>query len=384
MPQTAMAEARRIHKRCYSPVDLGLLDAPPEHSYDAITRLAMKLFKVPVSLISIVDEDNDRQFFKSQIGLPEPWASMRQTPLSHSFCQHVKVRCAPLIVRYAPKHDLVCNNLAIRDLNVIGYLGVPIHAPDQSPLGALCVIDGQERDWTDEDVSLLEDLATCVRDEILLRSTLKKNRALFGQLEAAHGRVCRYNALRESIVMAFMAPELSPDDRFQAMLRAGCTALDLTHGAIARITGSRAEIVFGVHPRGANVETDGFGTGQTLCGAVACGEAIQHSHDVRHSAFAKKANVFGHVPGSFVAAPIVLNGVLYGVLEFSSRAARSSPWGEEELSMVSIIAMFASAHLALHGEIAALKRSETALLDHLMDAKRHASDGVAAAGAEPP
>ena len=32
--------------------------------------------------------DADRQFFKSCLGMPEPWASQRGTPLSHSFCQH--------------------------------------------------------------------------------------------------------------------------------------------------------------------------------------------------------------------------------------------------------------------------------------------------------
>ncbi len=33
--------------------------------------------------------DRDRQFFKSSIGLKEPWARSRQIPLLHSFCQHV-------------------------------------------------------------------------------------------------------------------------------------------------------------------------------------------------------------------------------------------------------------------------------------------------------
>jgi hypothetical protein len=63
----------------------GLLDSPPEESFDRFTRLATRLFKTPVALVSLVDAD--RQFFKSAIGLPEPWASLRQSPLSHSFCK---------------------------------------------------------------------------------------------------------------------------------------------------------------------------------------------------------------------------------------------------------------------------------------------------------
>ncbi|MDJ0629390.1 MAG: GAF domain-containing protein [Rhodobacter sp.] len=370
MTQSALAQARTIQDRSYSLTELGLLDAPAEAGFDAITRLALRLFDVPVALISVIDEPNDRQFFKSQIGLRDPWAGMSQTPLSHSFCQHVKASGTPLVVPYAPENALVCGNPAIRDLGVIGYMGVPILAPDGQPIGALCVIDGQRRSWTDENVGLLADLANCVSDEIALRNTVKRNAALFAQLEAAHHRICRYTALRESIVMAFMAPELSVDDRFQAMLRAACTALDLTHGAIVRIAGSRADAVFAVPPFDDRAGGECFGTGQTLCAAVAGGEAIRHSHDLTRSELAGRASVFGHVPCTFIGAPIVMNGALYGVLELSSRVPRAAPWGEEELSAISIVAMFASAHLALHGEIAALKRSETALAGHLLDAKR--------------
>jgi hypothetical protein len=64
-----------------------LLDSPVEEIFDRFTRLASASLQAPVSLVSLVDRD--RQFFKSSIGLQEPWASKRQTPLSHSFCQHV-------------------------------------------------------------------------------------------------------------------------------------------------------------------------------------------------------------------------------------------------------------------------------------------------------
>ena len=50
----------------------GLLDTPSEESFDRLTRLATALLRVPVALVSLVD--GDRQFFKSQQGLPEPWA----------------------------------------------------------------------------------------------------------------------------------------------------------------------------------------------------------------------------------------------------------------------------------------------------------------------
>jgi hypothetical protein len=63
-----------------------LLDSPPEEAFDRLTRLARSVLHVSASYVSLVD--GERQFFKSAVGLSEPWASSRQTPLTHSFCKH--------------------------------------------------------------------------------------------------------------------------------------------------------------------------------------------------------------------------------------------------------------------------------------------------------
>src|SRR5215212_1356552 len=94
-----------------------LLDTPAEEAFDRLTRLATRILRVPVSLVSLIDRD--RQFFKSCVGLPEPWASARQTPMSHSFCQHAVVTARPLVIEDAREHPLVRENLAIPDLGVI-------------------------------------------------------------------------------------------------------------------------------------------------------------------------------------------------------------------------------------------------------------------------
>jgi PAS domain S-box-containing protein len=146
---------------------LALLDSPTEHAFDRLTRLASKLLRVPVSLVSLVDAD--RQFFKSSVGLAEPWASERETPLSHSFCQHVVAESAPLIISDASKHPLVQANLAITDLGVVAYAGIPLTTTDGYALGSFCAIDTVPRAWTAEEISILEDLAASAMTEIELR-----------------------------------------------------------------------------------------------------------------------------------------------------------------------------------------------------------------------
>jgi signal transduction histidine kinase len=144
-----------------------LLDSPVEETFDRFTRLASTILKTPVALVSLVDRD--RQFFKSSIGLPEPWASRRQTPLSHSFCQHV-VECGELLsIVDARCHPLLKTNLAVTELGVVAYLGIPITTSKGHTLGSFCAIDSQPRDWTAEETTTLRELTTLLVNQIEFR-----------------------------------------------------------------------------------------------------------------------------------------------------------------------------------------------------------------------
>ena len=145
----------------------GLMDSLPEAAFDRLARLATRILRTPVGLVSLVDDH--RQFFKSAVGLTEPWASARQTPLSHSFCQHVVTTGRPLIVTDARREALLVGNRAISELGVIAYLGIPLVTPEGKVLGSLCVIDGFPREWDDADVETMSDLAASVASEIELR-----------------------------------------------------------------------------------------------------------------------------------------------------------------------------------------------------------------------
>jgi len=138
----------------------GLLDTPPEERFDRVTRMAQRLFDVPIALISLVDED--RQWFKSRQGL-----EMRETPRAFSFCSHaiagdeiLQVADAEVDARFAD------NPLVLGDPNIRFYAGAPISAPDGSKLGTLCVIDRRPRHLSVGDVEALRDLAHMVEAEV--------------------------------------------------------------------------------------------------------------------------------------------------------------------------------------------------------------------------
>ncbi len=143
----------------------GALGGPFRPALDRIAAVAARVLNAPVSFVSLVDED--RQVFAGCVGLTkEPWASQRSAPLSHSFCQHAVARREPLVVTDAREDPVLKSSLAIRDLDVIAYLGVPLIAADGAALGTLCVIDDKPRLWTTEQVALLTDLAQSVITEL--------------------------------------------------------------------------------------------------------------------------------------------------------------------------------------------------------------------------
>lgn len=121
--------------------------------FNTIAEMVCTLLKVPVCLITVVLPD--KQVFRSQKGLPEPWDSLGESPLSHSFCQHVVAIDRKLVINDALQHPLVRDNKAIIDFDVIAYLGMPIHDRNSETIGSVCAIDKVVRNWTDKDEQVL-------------------------------------------------------------------------------------------------------------------------------------------------------------------------------------------------------------------------------------
>lgn len=153
----APADVLRAPERLAALEETGLLDSAPNELLDRITWLAVSLLGVPTALVSLVG--SDRQFFKSQIGVADPWATSRETPLSHSFCQWVVAGREAVVVADAREHPVLRSNLAIRDLGVIAYAGVPLSAGADQKIGSFCAIDSIPRSWSADDLATLRDLA---------------------------------------------------------------------------------------------------------------------------------------------------------------------------------------------------------------------------------
>ena len=143
----------------------GLLAVRDDPAFDRLTRLASRVLDAPMAMVSLVDRD--RQVYASCVGLDGD--ADRETPLSHSFCQHAVAAREPLVVGDARRHPLLRTNGAIESLGIVAYAGVPLIDAQGHALGTLCVADGHPRTWSAADVELLSDLAASVLTEIRLR-----------------------------------------------------------------------------------------------------------------------------------------------------------------------------------------------------------------------
>jgi serine phosphatase RsbU (regulator of sigma subunit) len=162
-----MVERPAVTRRLSLPV-ITPLPAASDAAFERFVRLVRRQLGVPVALVSLVDQE--QQVFPGAQGLPEPWQTTRRTPLTHSFCQHVVTGARPLVIEDARDDPRVEGNLAIPELGVVAYAGMPLTDADGRVVGSLCAIDSRPRLWSDDDVAVLADLAEACSSELQLRA----------------------------------------------------------------------------------------------------------------------------------------------------------------------------------------------------------------------
>ena len=140
------------------PTDLN--DAATRALFDRTTRLAASLLDVPVALVTVVD--GEELVFASCTGPTSPWGATDGIPLSHSACQHAIRTRRPLLIEDARSDPLVQDSPTIGVLGIVAYLGVPLAGAAGRTIGSICAIDTTPRQWTEENVRVLQDLAATV------------------------------------------------------------------------------------------------------------------------------------------------------------------------------------------------------------------------------
>ena len=161
--------------------DTGVLSDPSMPSLERFAALAARLVGAPVALVS-VSCGGEQRILARVARLGEPARTLQITP-PYAYCQHVIEQQAPLIVADARRDRLLAVHPTLTDDSAISFAGFPLCTPDGKAFGCFCAIDDLPRDWSEAELSILNDLAAAVESQILLRSAraeLQKSAVLEG------------------------------------------------------------------------------------------------------------------------------------------------------------------------------------------------------------
>ena len=160
----------------------------PEPAFDRITRLAARIFRVPVVLITLIERD--RQWFKSHHGV-DLCATSREV----SFCSHaILLPAREVFVVPDAENDprFADNPLVTGPTRVRFYAGAPLRTPDGLALGSLCLIDTVARPDLDAgERATLADLAATVMEVFEQRLARARERAEAAERQRAEERLHR-------------------------------------------------------------------------------------------------------------------------------------------------------------------------------------------------
>lgn len=194
---------------------LDILDTPAEERFDRLTRMAKRIFEVPISLVSLVD--GNRQWFKSCMGL-----DVRETPRDISFCGHAILGDEIFYIPDATKDKRFADNpLVTGEPNIRFYAGCPLRSLNGSKLGTLCIIDTKPRTLDRDDMGILRDLALTVERELAAVHLATQddltnllNRRGFSNQAASSLNLCARQSIPISLVFMDLNEFKTINDRF--------------------------------------------------------------------------------------------------------------------------------------------------------------------------
>jgi C4-dicarboxylate-specific signal transduction histidine kinase len=186
-----------LESRCQLLSAYGILDTPPEKTYDDLVGFLATYCAVPIALVSLVDDD--RQWFKARFGLDAP-----ETPRGISFCTHAIQSDDLFIVEDTVRDPRFHDNPLVTGEPKVGfYAGAPLVGEDGFRLGTVCLIDHQPRQLSKDQLRLLKVVAGHVssllevrRSHILLQAAADEAARREAQ---ARGLIDRQDALLRGI-----------------------------------------------------------------------------------------------------------------------------------------------------------------------------------------
>ncbi len=297
-----------------------------------VAQIATCLANTPISLVSVVNPKQQRLY--AGVGLT-PELIAQQTSLLVQVLVHHDV----LLVQDAqndPRFER--NSLVTGPPFIASFAGACTEFKDGA-VAFVCVADQRPHAFTGDVCSALKALARQLGTQLELRDRLKQGEAKLSLVDGERRRLFGESAQLRSEVSALAqlhaitCSQEPVEEKIRSVLRLGVDVLGMQLGILSHIQGADYTVVASagvgdIPPSGAK-----FPLGDTYC---------KHTLEASEPTGFYQAGreLRGHPCydrfklEAYLGAPVVVDGVCYGTVNFSSPSPRQNPFSDEEKALV--------------------------------------------------
>lgn len=157
------------HDRLEALAQYDVDDLPLEESFDRLTDLIASHFDTAVAFIGLVEADAEN--FLACHG-----ADWDQLTREKTICTHSMLHEDVLVVENIAEDKRFSKNEQLANLGIVSYAGANMTTEDGHVIGQVCLIDHEERSYSDEQTHDLQQFAETAMEILELRQSVREAR----------------------------------------------------------------------------------------------------------------------------------------------------------------------------------------------------------------
>lgn len=199
----------REQRRMRALEQLKLTSSTPIPIFEEAAQSVARLLAVPICLVSVFEKQS--QVFKatmglSSLGLMNQLAATRELPHTESFGIQIIDSGQSLMLSDVTQHPAFSQSILVQKYGVQAYLGVPLMTSERCCIGTLEIMDIMPRQYTQQDLALLELNARwamseyekqCWLEDGTIKHTIVNNQSISAPEEKIQDRI---DTLRMSLI----------------------------------------------------------------------------------------------------------------------------------------------------------------------------------------
>ncbi|MFC8799456.1 SpoIIE family protein phosphatase [Promicromonospora sp. NPDC057138] len=155
---------------------VGLGSPTADEAFDRFARLVRRHLRVPAAVVYFVVREG--QVLAGASGMPEPMQSNRLLQHPGTLTNLITARGEPVVTSDAREDPVLRDSYLVREMGLVALAGYPVFDLRGRAVGALCAVVDEPREWSEDDLDALADLAAACTAELRLRAERERARRI--------------------------------------------------------------------------------------------------------------------------------------------------------------------------------------------------------------